>query len=1211
MRLPVEDIGAPEEPKEPTRVTPMSRGEGGNQHSLMHHIRRWIRVARQRQRSLLVGSTIIVVLGGATAAVSAGGSILFARLLGPHEFGLLVLYTTGVATTSLFADVLGFRFANAYSLASSQSAVPLPRVRGTALFYAFIVGLAVGGVVILSPVWGIVFPPYADPGWKLLVLLGLLGQVLLAQIQAVQQGLRAFLSLGFLTLLQVTVYVSLGVVAGGFLGLRLAQDMALMQAISLLLTSLVYIVRFWRQGLGRPSLTYLRQGADVGARAATVNWLSFLHTRIDQYLVMRLLGPAALGVYGVAVSAGDFLTRVPGMVSRVLSPTVAASPDVGKSAESTLRLVLGTMALIAAVSLPLALFAPQIIGLLYGPAFVESAAVFRLYLPAVVFLSGILLANSFMVGTGYPPFLLATLGVVLTANVGLNWFLLRRWGVQGAALTSTLTYGLQVLILILYLARARRGTRRLSGSAARGQAEQAAESAPAERQTASAARGKARFRATASASGSFAAASRIMERRPRPSRWKRPAAHALARGDRILGWVAWLLTRAGIGLGVPKQLPPQQVLLPEGEDAGTALRGALSERLLSLGTEAEPLAGALDSLEPGVTRRILDEADAACAHVFDLLGSGRVQLGDPIDWHAGLKGGPGWDPQAYYRRIRPAAFPGGPDIKEAWELSRCHHFVRLGQAYRLTGDEKYAREFVAQAESWIDSNPWPCGVNWASSMDAAIRAANLLWGASLCQDSAALGDDFLQRLSLSLWIHGRHIRRNLEGARHDPHTGNHYLANLAGLIYIGLCCPFLRDAPGWLDFAVPEFCSEILAQTYIDGADYEGSVYYHRFVLEMALHVTALFRKNGVELPDGVRTRLERMVDFLLALTRPDGTFPLIGDHDNGRLHRFSVWGDPELEWVDAREHLALGAVLLERQDLAEAAGERWQEALWLFGADCLRMREAAPSAPRPANSVAFPSAGVYVIRDTTSHMLIDAGPNGKNGRGGHAHGDTLGFELFVLGRPWIIDPGCYVYTADYAARNLFRSTAVHNAVMVDGLEIHPFDPKHLFLLRDAGQVMFRSWTVTGGEVVLDAGHTCYARLSPPVYHRRMVLHQSDSLVWSIQDTLEAERRRCNSLCLHFAPGLEVGEVSGGTVATDPATGARMMASFAVVGEAELKLELGKGWVSRSYGRRVQTTRVIVSWEAIGDSMLTAVYQVFPRDQHGVPRAAELPGSGG
>ena len=305
---------------------------------------------RQQQRSFLMGSTIIVVLTGSSSAVSAAGSVLFARLLGPHEFGLLVLYTTGVATISLFADVLGFRFASAYSLASAQSGASLPQVRGTALVYGIVMGLAVGGLVLLSPLWGIIFQPFAGPAWKLLVMLGLLGQVLLAQIQAIYQGQRAFLSLGSLTLLQVTLYASLGAVAGLLLGMRSADDIALMQALSLLLTSLLYVARFRRQGLARPSLTYLRQEARIGARAATVNWLSFLHTRVDQYLVTRLLGPAALGLYGVAVSVGDFLTRVPAMVARVLSPTVAASRDESRSAQSTLRLVLGSMGLTAAVS---------------------------------------------------------------------------------------------------------------------------------------------------------------------------------------------------------------------------------------------------------------------------------------------------------------------------------------------------------------------------------------------------------------------------------------------------------------------------------------------------------------------------------------------------------------------------------------------------------------------------------------------------------------------------------------------------------------------------------------------------------------------------------------------------------------------------------------------------------------------------------------------
>ena len=103
-------------------------------------------------------------------------------------------------------------------------------------------------------------------------------------------------------------------------------------------------------------------------------------------------------------------------------------------------------------------------------------------------------------------------------------------------------------------------------------------------------------------------------------------------------------------------------------------------------------------------------------------------MGEEIDWHIDFKSGHRWNTSTYFKRIQPAAYPGGFDIKVPWELSRCQHFSRLGQAYWLTGDEKYAQEWVAQVSGWIETNPWPYGVNWASTMDVSIRIINWLWG---------------------------------------------------------------------------------------------------------------------------------------------------------------------------------------------------------------------------------------------------------------------------------------------------------------------------------------------------------------------------------------------------------------------------------------------------------------------------------------------------
>ncbi|MFT8131079.1 heparinase II/III family protein, partial [Salmonella enterica] len=68
----------------------------------------------------------------------------------------------------------------------------------------------------------------------------------------------------------------------------------------------------------------------------------------------------------------------------------------------------------------------------------------------------------------------------------------------------------------------------------------------------------------------------------------------------------------------------------------------------------------------------------------------------------------------------------GVDIKVPWEMSRGLNLVRLGQAYRLTRDERYVQGVVAQAGDWIVQNPYLKGVNWSSAMEASIRSLNWL-----------------------------------------------------------------------------------------------------------------------------------------------------------------------------------------------------------------------------------------------------------------------------------------------------------------------------------------------------------------------------------------------------------------------------------------------------------------------------------------------------
>ncbi len=517
-------------------------------------------------------------------------------------------------------------------------------------------------------------------------------------------------------------------------------------------------------------------------------------------------------------------------------------------------------------------------------------------------------------------------------------------------------------------------------------------------------------------------------------------------------------------------------------------------------------------------------ADQVCAHTFDLLGSGPANLGQQIDWHLDFKTGYRFNPRQYYATVRSASYPGGYDIKVPWELSRFQHLAWLGQAYWFSNDEKYAEEFVAQVSDWIEQNPPQFGVNWTCTMDVAIRAVNWLWGYYFFKDARALTNAFVLTFFKSLLAHGRHIFRNLENQA--DFTGNHYLADIVGLIYLGILCPEFKEARRWREFGLRELEREMFKQVYPDGVDFEASTSYHRLVTEMFLSATILARLNGHQFSASFMECLEKMIEFVMHLTRPDGTVPLIGDNDNGRIHRLKVWSTPEREWNDFRYLLAIGAVVFQREDFAHAAGDQWEEALWLLGQPALAMRQAIHECPIPLQfaSKAFPDSGLYIMRHNDQHLAISVNDTGQSGRGGHNHNDKLSFEWYAYGRVWLVDPGTYIYTADYAQRNRFRSTAFHNTVTVDGQEQLPLNPRELFLLPQTCKVRVLRWQDEPDAICFEAEHDGYTRLSSPVVHRRLIRFDKRNATLRIEDTMLGNGK--HSLQLHWHVPMQRGDSS-------------------------------------------------------------------------------------
>jgi hypothetical protein len=588
--------------------------------------------------------------------------------------------------------------------------------------------------------------------------------------------------------------------------------------------------------------------------------------------------------------------------------------------------------------------------------------------------------------------------------------------------------------------------------------------------------------------------------------------------------------------------------------------------------DRETIIAVMERRFPAQRRLTIERADRAIEGTFDLLGLSDLSFGSPIDWHlepvSGKRTGLGhWNKIDY---LNPEV---AGDKKITWELSRHAHFVAFGQAYWLTGDEKYASAFVSQATSWMDANPPGRGINWASSLEAAFRAIAWLWALHLFAGSPELTPRFALRILKCLIAHGRHIETYLS-YYFSPNT--HLTGEALALFYLGTALHEFRRASTWRGTGLRVLLEQLPVQVQSDGVYFEQATYYHRYTVDFYLHLLILARAGKVGLPGLVEEKLALMLDHLMWITRPDGASPLIGDDDGGRLIKL---GERRLN--DFRDTLATGAALFGRGDWKRMAGDAMAEMLWLLGPDGVARYDEIKSVRTGELSRAFAASGYYVLRDgwsrDSSYAVIDCGPHGALACG-HAHSDALAFEYGAMGKAWLVDPGTYTYTGDAQARNEFRLTGAHNTVVVDD------SPQSV----PGGSFSWNQVARASAFDYFDGTHYGYERLDDPVKHRRAIFFvRSEQLLSSpadfpsyltVRDNFTAGAGHRYAIRYHVSPGCSVVADGNQVIVSEPGGGRLRIAVF---GDAQPRARIEHGWVSSAYGQRDRA--LVAAFEAEGE----------------------------
>jgi hypothetical protein len=589
------------------------------------------------------------------------------------------------------------------------------------------------------------------------------------------------------------------------------------------------------------------------------------------------------------------------------------------------------------------------------------------------------------------------------------------------------------------------------------------------------------------------------------------------------------------------------------------------------------------TLFPNETAALCEQAETTLkARRWELMGYGEKDFGErDAGWLRDPLSGADW-PLDYHADVK-VRRDDGSDVRVLWEVNRLAHLLTLGRAYALTNDERFALEFFAEVESWRRSNPVGRGPNWMCAMEVALRAMNLIGAFELFRRSPHLDEERLQTLLAIFDNHGAHIRRNLEFSYIT--TSNHYLSDVVGLLWLGLMLPELEDARAWREFGLREMLREMEKQVLEDGADVEASTGYHRFVIELFLYSFILCRANAIEIEERYWRRLHAMLDYVRAYVRPDGRAPLIGDTDSGQVMPLRRRTADDHAYV-----LSVGAAAFNEPRFKASAGNMTEELLWILGAEGVRGYRDLTPLRRAVESQAFHDAGTYILRDEELYLLFNASDSGLDGRGSHGHNDALSVEISACGVPFVVDPGTYVYSADRHARHLFRSTAYHSTVEVDGVEQNTMTEELPFVIGNEARPRVLRWESGPARDIVIAEHNGYRRLTSPVTHRRAVEFDKKERYWTIEDSLTGEGEHVFRFSFHLAVGLETSVGADGIVqACDKIKRARL---FICALGLDVQPSLEPQFTSRDYGAK--SASVAACWRVRARCPVVVRWVVVP-----------------
>lgn len=377
-------------------------------------------------------------------------SIMLARMLGPEGNGL---YALALLLPTTMAQMLNLGVAPANIYYVGRGEITLRRALNTTTRLGIIVGL-IG--LVMAPLIvhfrGAQWFPGVPPSLMLLAFaaypIGLFQAYYITLLTAVKDFRRFNRTLAIMptvTLaLAVLFILPMGMgVAGAVLAYLIGQGAGtVMSRISLR----AHLQPAKDEDTGEGWWAYGRRCIQYGWKAHLSNILAYVNYRADVFLVNFFLNPALAGIYFVAVQVAERLWLPSKVLSTVLLPRMAemhATSDTRKITPLMSRLVLwGTIVICVLV----ALVATPVIRLLFGAVYLDAIPPLLWLLPGIALASSSRIVANDFAARGRPEWNSWLSAAVLGVNIVTNVVLIPRWGLNGAAIATTISYVFNMVV---------------------------------------------------------------------------------------------------------------------------------------------------------------------------------------------------------------------------------------------------------------------------------------------------------------------------------------------------------------------------------------------------------------------------------------------------------------------------------------------------------------------------------------------------------------------------------------------------------------------------------------------------------------------------------------------------------------------------------------------------------------------------------------------